>query len=92
MSSGFPHLFGEGDQGSEGPEDEEGAEGAAEGGGGFVEKWGWIANVDLVAETMRRSWDEVLAGTAVEFLNVICYARDKARHERDELDKWKRTH
>lgn len=41
---------------------------------------------------MRCSWDDVLRGTALEFLNVICYARDKAAHEKEELERWRRTH
>lgn len=41
---------------------------------------------------MRVSWDEVLKGTVVEFLNVICYAKDKAAREKEEIDKWKMRH
>lgn len=29
---------------------------------------------------------------AVEFLNIICYKRDKAEKQRQEVEKWKRTH
>jgi hypothetical protein len=29
---------------------------------------------------------------AIEFLNIICYRRDKAAREREELERWKRSH
>ena len=40
----------------------------------------------------RCSWDEVYRMTALEFLNYICYANDKAERAKEALDKWKRTH
>ena len=30
--------------------------------------------------------------TALEFLNVVCYARDKQEMRRREIEKWKRRH
>ena len=47
--------------------------------------------MDLVSETMRMSWDDVLKGTALEFLNVVCYARDKREREQEEIKKFKRN-
>lgn len=38
---------------------------------------------------MRCSWDDVTRGTALEFLNVICYAKDKAARRDEEIRKWK---
>ena len=38
---------------------------------------------------MRCSWDDVTRGTALEFLNVICYAKDKAAHREAEIKKFK---
>lgn len=30
--------------------------------------------------------------TAMEFLNIVCYGRDKAEHEKQMLEQWKKTH
>lgn len=30
--------------------------------------------------------------TAMEFLNIVCYARDKAEWEKQKIEQWKRTH
>ena len=30
--------------------------------------------------------------SAVEFLNLLCYRRDKAEHDRRMLEEWKRRH
>lgn len=30
--------------------------------------------------------------TALEFLNILSYRRDKAAEEKDQTEKWKRTH
>lgn len=39
---------------------------------------------------MRCSWDDVWKMAAVEFLNVVCYRRDKGEEERRQLEKWKK--
>ena len=59
---------------------------------GFAERWGWIANVDLVSATARCSWDDAFAKTAIEFFNIVSYARDKAAKEKDEIRRWQKTH
>jgi len=30
--------------------------------------------------------------TALEFLNIIAYRKDKAEKEKEELEKWRNTH
>lgn len=40
---------------------------------------------------MRCSWDDVLRGTALEFLNIICYAKDKAAFRAEEIRKYKKN-
>lgn len=30
--------------------------------------------------------------TAIEFFNVVSYARDKAARDKEEIRKWQRTH
>ena len=91
INQGFPNLFGQGDkedseQADEGETDETGA------GDAFQDKWGWIANVDDVSETCRCSWDDIWRMSAIEFLNLICYRKDKIAKDKEELEKWKRTH
>ena len=48
--------------------------------------------MDLVAKTMGVSWDVVFGKPATEFLNVICYAKDKADYEKEQLEQWRKTH
>lgn len=30
--------------------------------------------------------------SAVEFLNILCYRKDKNEKEKKEIEKWKRAH
>ena len=93
INEGYVNLFpagGEENQG-QGEEDENGeADNAAD--DDFAVKWGWIANIDAVSETCRCSWDEVWQMTALEFLNIISYRKDKAAREKEELEKWRKSH
>lgn len=41
---------------------------------------------------MRCGWDAVFEMPAVEFLNVLSYRRDKDKAEKDEIERWKKTH
>lgn len=41
---------------------------------------------------MRCSWDEVAAKPCMEFLNILCYVKDKRAREKEELERWKKTH
>ena len=49
----------------------------------FSKKWGWIDSVNSVSETLRISWDDVFNKPLLEFLNVLCYIKD-----RRTLDEW----
>ena len=78
-------------------EDAEGAEGDSgetdsEYRGDFEERWGWISCVDAVSETCRCSWDDVWQMSAIEFLNILAYRKDKIAKEKEDLEKWKRSH
>lgn len=48
--------------------------------------------VDQVSETMRVPWSEVLLMNVHQFLNVNCYIRDKNNYEKEQMEKWRRTH
>lgn len=51
-----------------------------------------MAHVDGVSETMRQSWNDTFRMTALEFLNVIAYRKDKAEEERRQIERWKKQH
>ena len=93
INQGFSELLqagGDGDQG----QDQEGGDPQEDRGAGetFADKWGWIANVDAASETCRCSWDEVMRWTAIEFLNILSYRKDKIAKEKQDIEEWKRTH
>lgn len=58
----------------------------------FAARWGWVANVDKVAEATRESWSHVWNISIVEFFNTLAYCHDKREWEKAELEKWKKTH
>lgn len=72
-------------------DDDEGDEDGDPGPGVFRQKWGWVFQVDRIAALTRSAWDSVYKLTAVEFLNLICYADDKeeeaARQQRKQMQK-----
>ena len=95
LHADYPNLFPSGSK----EDSEEGEDGKADGvdsadaaAGGFSDRWGWIHNVDVVSETTRQPWKEIWEMNIVEFLNILCYRRDKREWEKAELEKWKRTH
>ena len=90
INQGFTNLLQGGSNEDSGQgEANEDLEGDSEA-GGFSDRWGWISCVDCVSETCRCSWDEVWKMSALEFLNILAYRRDKAEKEKAELEQWKR--
>lgn len=94
FNKAYSGLFGLDDEDSDekdkgrGDEDEdEGGSGEDSGVEGFFARWSWFYNVDVVSETLRISWDEVLQKSIVEFLNVLSYRKDKSNWERDSIKK-----
>lgn len=93
LNSQFPNLFGTGDEGTTA-----GSSGEVDGDteqaeiDPFSEQWGWVANLDAASETLRCPWEDVLRGSAFEFLNILCYRRDKAEKDRKEIEDWRRRH
>ena len=51
----------------------------------YNKKWGWISCIDTVSKTINTDWDTVFGKNVVEFLNILCYARDKAEMERQQM-------
>jgi len=75
-------------EGGEG-DDAEGAEDAPD---AFSQKWGWLALVDTVSETLRCPWDDVWRQTMVETLNIFCYTKDRNARREDALERYRKTH
>lgn len=48
--------------------------------------------VDTVASTTNNKWDDIFEWPIRTFLNIYSYSVDKANFEKQELDKFKRTH
>ena len=93
INQGFSELLQTGGNEDKG-QDQEGGDPGEDSGTGetFGDKWGWIANVDAASETFRCSWDEVMRWTAIEFLNILSYRKDKIAKEKKDIEDWKRTH
>ena len=94
IREGYPTLFGGGDGEDEMGEGQE-AEGASEDAdedNGFNGKWGWVANIDAVAELTHDSWDAVTALPAKEFLNILCYRADKLAEQERQRKEYLRKH
>lgn len=94
INSQFPGLLPERSTEDKGPENEgDVPEGDTQDStDNFSEKWGWLAAVDAVSETYRASWDVVYKLPVIEFLNILCYRKDKIAKEKADLEKWKKTH
>lgn len=95
----YSNLFGSNDEDME----DEGQDGGTKGDDGrggeedegvdeFVWRWGWIYSVDIVSDTMKLSWHQVMDMNVIEFLNVRCYIKDKADWEKKRADEYKRLH
>ena len=94
VRDGYPSLFGAGYEadGEQQEGTEEDAEGEPEAGGGFGARWGWVANIDAVAETARCSWDAATAMSVTEFLNILCYRNDKMVEQERQRKEYLRKH
>jgi len=47
--------------------------------------------IDAVSQTMNCDWDKVLELNIMQFLNIYCYAVDKANEESRKLKEgWKK--
>lgn len=45
--------------------------------------------MDAVSETCRCSWDDVWRMTALEFLNILSYRKDKLEKQKRDIEAWK---
>lgn len=53
--------------------------------------YAWMGLLDVVSETLRTSWHDVLHISVIEFLNIAAYRKEKNRKEKEALEKWKRS-
>ena len=87
----YAHLFGIGSAVEQG-EGQDGDDTTEQQDTTFAQKWGWVDNVAQVSNTIHSSWDDVWRMNVVEFLNIMCYIRDKAEKEKEDIERWRRTH
>ena len=94
VCDGYPTLFGAGDETGEDTQADTEADAAADKdeGAGFASKWGWVANIDAVAETARCSWEDATALPVREFLNTLCYRNDKINEQERQRREYLRKH
>lgn len=59
---------------------------------GFAYRWGWIYSVDIVSETMKLNWHEVMDLNIIEFLNVRSYIKDKGDWQKKRADEYNKLH
>ena len=72
LVAAYPNLFGKAD-GSE-------KEDFVDEDNWFATRYGWLATVDSVAKD-RTQWDFYLNMPIVEFLNYLCFLRDKDEYQ-----------
>lgn len=93
----YPNLFGIEDEEMDEEGKDEGGEGENSGDSGedaensFQSKWGWLASVDSVSETIREPWGVVFKMNIVEFLNILSYIKDKANEHKRQMQKYKNS-
>lgn len=46
--------------------------------------------IEQVSDLTKETWDNVFQMNVVEFLNIMCYIKDKKAMEKNEIDKFKR--
>lgn len=46
----------------------------------FAARYGWLATIDSVAEN-RTQWDFYLMMPVIEFLNYLCFLKDKNEYQ-----------
>lgn len=43
-----------------------------------------------MSSTIRESWDTVFRMNVREFLNILCYSKDKADYEKRKIEEYKK--
>lgn len=58
----------------------------------YLQKWGWIEHVQSVADLTHKDWDAVWTMNVVEFLNLVCYIKDKREEDKKRIEDYRRMH
>ena len=77
LIAAYPNLFGKTNTTQEEPEDED---------NWFHKRYGWLATIDAVAKD-RTQWDFYLMMPIVEFLNYLCFLRDREEYQSNEKNE-----
>lgn len=43
-----------------------------------------------VVEVTHERWSDVWKMNVVEFLNLLCYLKDRSEHQKELIEKWKK--
>lgn len=54
--------------------------------------FGWLTLIDNVSDLTKDKWDDVFKKSIYEFFNLISYLKYKNRKQKEQIEKWKRTH
>ena len=94
LYSEFGELFGANDTRSSSEDNRaDSQEGRGIGGGNaFIQQWGWVANIQRVAEEKHTTTDEVEMMSAREFLYWLTYAIAKSNEQQRQQEEWRRKH
>lgn len=60
--------------------------------GDFADRWGWVYNIDIASKTAGVPWDTMLEKTAIEWLNIVAYTKDRDAWEAEERERWQKLH
>ena len=53
----------------------------------YLKKWGWVDYAVIVKEIKSITLDEVFEINIVEFLNLVCYHKDKNEYEKKQQEE-----
>lgn len=54
--------------------------------------FGWLTLIDNVSELCREKWDDVFLKNIYEFFNLVSYLKHKNNKQKEQIEKWKRSH
>lgn len=54
--------------------------------------FGWLTLVDNVGQLTRDKWDDIFEKNIYEFFNLLSYLKYKNNRQKEQIEKWKRSH
>lgn len=52
----------------------------------------WLTLIDNISDLTKDKWDDVFKKNIYEFFNLLAYLRHKNKRQKEQIEKWKRTH